>query len=104
LTILDDEFKSMFPEFKSDDELFFVLGDGAAEDVVKVLREKKVACVPILDPVKKVDNEPRVQGLADVTDIAAFVFGLDKDSVRGSSMIARDVRLYSTGSIPEAPG
>lgn len=99
----------MFPDFKSEDELTFVLGDSSADKVVERLREKKaltsiinyfltlslsilvsdpviilfsnfqVACVPVLDPVRKTDHEPRVEGLVDVADIATYVFGLDKN-------------------------
>jgi hypothetical protein len=37
--------------------------------------------VPVIDPIKRVEDHPRVEGLADVTDIATFVLGLKKHQV-----------------------
>jgi CBS domain-containing protein len=92
ISLLDDAFQIMFPEFKSEDELVFVLGNTPAEDVVKTLKEKEVSCVPVLDPVKKIDNHPRVQGLVDIADIATYVFGLRRSSAhKGEKMTYADL-------------
>jgi CBS domain-containing protein len=81
LSILDDAFKVMFPDFKREDELTFVSGDSPASMLLDTLRHKKVPCVTVLDEVKKVDDSPRVQGLVDITDIAAFLLDLKKGHV-----------------------